>query len=153
MGILLAKEDAELLRDTLDVFLFEVMYISEDVAMLVQDECTELRTFAWNEEYLLVHMQDDYNDYAMGILLSKEDAELLRDTLDVFLFEVMYTSEDVEMLVQDKHTALSTCAWKEYLHVRMQDDYNVMGILLSKENAELIRDTLDVFLEGGYSDE
>ena len=66
----------------------------------------------------------------------------------------MYTSEDLEMLVQDKHTALSICAWsEEYLHVHMQDDYDVMGILLSKEQAELLRDTLDVFLEGGYADE
>ena len=55
----------------------------------------------------------------------------------------MYTSEDVEMLVQDKHTALSTCAWnEEYLHVHMQDDYDVLSILLSKEQAELLRDTL-----------
>lgn len=68
----------------------------------------------------------------------------------------MYTSEDVEMLVQDKHTALSTCAWnEEYLHLHMQDDYDYYGIgmLLSKEHAELLRDTLDVFLEGGYADE
>ena len=66
----------------------------------------------------------------------------------------MYTYEDVEMLVQDKNTALSTCAWnEEYLHVHMQDDYDVMGILLSKEQAELLRDTLDVFLEGGYANE
>lgn len=66
----------------------------------------------------------------------------------------MYTSEDVKMLVQDKHTALSTRAWnEEYLHVHMQDDYDVLGILLSKEQAELLRDTLDVFLEGGYADE
>jgi hypothetical protein len=68
----------------------------------------------------------------------------------------MYTSEDVEMLVQDKHTALSTCAWsEEYLHLHMQDDYDYYGmsILLSKEDAELLRDTLDVFLEGGYADE
>ena len=66
----------------------------------------------------------------------------------------MYTSEDVEMLVQDKYTALSTRAWnEEYLHVHMQDDYDCMGMLLSKEHAELLRDTLDVFLEGGYADE
>mgnify|MGYP006362435953 FL=1 len=68
----------------------------------------------------------------------------------------MYTSEDVEMLVQDKHTALSTCAWNdEYLQVHMQDDYDydVLGMLLSKEHAELLRDTLDVFLEGVYADE
>ena len=66
----------------------------------------------------------------------------------------MYTSEDVAMLVQDKHTALSTRAWsEEYLHMHMQDDYDVLGILLSKEDAELLRDTLDVFLEGGYADE
>ncbi len=66
----------------------------------------------------------------------------------------MYTSEDVAMLVQDKHTVLSTCAWnEEYLHMHMQDDYDVLGILLSKEDAELLRDTLDVFLEGGYTDE
>lgn len=45
----------------------------------------------------------------------------------------MYTSEDIEMLVQD--------------------DYDVMSILLSKEQAELLRDTLDVFIEGGYADE
>lgn len=45
----------------------------------------------------------------------------------------MYTSEDVEMLVQDKHTVLSTCAWnEEYLHLHMHDDYDVMSILLSK---------------------
>ena len=67
----------------------------------------------------------------------------------------MYTSEDVEMLVQGKHTALSTCAWdEEYLHVHMQDDYNhyAIGMLLSKEHAELLRDMLDVFLEGGYDE-
>ena len=58
-------------------------YTSEDVAMLVQDEHTALGTCAWNEEYLYVHTQDDYD--AIGILLSKEHAELLRDTLDVFL--------------------------------------------------------------------
>ena len=61
----------------------------------------------------------------------------------------MYTYDDVEMLVQDKHTALSICAWNdEYLHVHMQDDYDydVLGMLLSKEHAELLRDTLDVFL-------
>ena len=66
----------------------------------------------------------------------------------------MYTSEDVEMLVQDKHTALSTCAWnEEYLQVRMQDDYDYYGmsILLSKEDAKLLMDTLEVFLEGGYA--
>ena len=64
----------------------------------------------------------------------------------------MYTSEDVEMLVQDEDTELSTCAWnEEYLHVHMQDDYDVLSILLSKEQAELLRDTLDVFLEGGYA--
>ena len=68
----------------------------------------------------------------------------------------MYTSEDVAMLVQDKHTALSTSAWNEdYLHMHMQDDYdyNVTSMLLSKEHAELLRDTLDVFLEGGYANE
>ena len=66
----------------------------------------------------------------------------------------MYTYDDVEMLVQDKHTNLSTSAWNEdYLHVHMQDDYDVLGILLSKEHAELLRDTLDVFLEGVHADE
>ena len=66
----------------------------------------------------------------------------------------MYTYEDVEMLVQDEYTALSTCLWnKEYLHVHMQDDSDVISILLSKEQAELLRDTLDVFLEGVYADE
>ena len=126
------------------------MYTSEDVEMLVQDKHTALSTYAWNEEYLHMHMQDDYD--VLGILLSKEDAELLRDTLDVF----MYTYEDVEMLVHGKHTALSTCAWsEEYLHMHMYDDYDYYGIsiLLSKEHAELLRDTLDVFLEGGYADE
>ena len=59
----------------------------------------------------------------------------------------MYTSEDLKMLVQDKHTALSTCAWsEEYLHVHMDDAYDAVGMLLSKEHAELLRDTLDVFL-------
>ena len=127
------------------------MYTYEDVEMLVQDEHTELSTRAWNEEYLHVQMQDDYDD-VLGMLLSKEDAELLRDTLDVFL----YTYEDVEMLVQDDHTDLSTRAWnEEYLHVHMQSDYAYygMGMLLSKEHAELLRDTLDVFLEGVYADE
>ena len=63
----------------------------------------------------------------------------------------MYTSEDVEMLVQGKHTTLSTCAFsEEYLHMHMNNDYDVLGILLSKQQAELLRDTLDVFLEGGY---
>ena len=68
----------------------------------------------------------------------------------------MYTYADVEMLVQDEHTDLSTRAWnEEYLHVHMQNDYDYygMGMLLSKEHAELLRDTLDVFLDGGYSDE
>ena len=68
----------------------------------------------------------------------------------------MYTYDDVEMLVQYKHTALSICAWNdEYLQVHMQndDDYYGIGMLLSKENAKLLRDTLDVFLEGGYVDE
>ena len=64
----------------------------------------------------------------------------------------MYTYDDVELLVQDKHTVLSTSAWsEEYLHVHMHDEYDVMGILLSKEQAGLLRDTLDVFLEGGYA--
>jgi hypothetical protein len=97
-------------------------------------------------------MQDDYDYNVTSMLLSKEHAELLRDTLDVFL----YTYEDVEMLVQDEHTELSICAWnEEYLHVHMQDDYDYygMGLLLSKEHAELLRDTLDVFLEGDYADE
>ena len=63
----------------------------------------------------------------------------------------MYTSEDVEMLVHGKHTTLSTYAWsEEYLHVHMNNDYDVLGILLSKQQAEILRDTLDVFLEGGY---
>ena len=66
----------------------------------------------------------------------------------------MYTNEDVDMLVKDKHTELSIGAWnEEYLHVHMQADYDVLGMLLSKEHAELLRDTLDVFLEGVYSDE
>ena len=128
------------------------MYTYEDVEMLVQDEHIELSTRAWNEEYLHVHMQDKDDYDWMGMLLSKEHAELLRDTLEVF----MYTYEDVEMLVQDEHMELRTRAWnEEYLHVHMQDDYAYygMGMLLSKEHAELFRDTLDVFLEGGYADE
>ena len=131
------------------------MYTSDDVEMLVQDKHTALSTCAWNEEYLHVHMQNYYDYYGMGLLLSKGHAELLRDTLDVFL-EGGYDNEDVEMLVQDEHTELSTRAWnEEYLHVHMQDDYDYYGmsILLSKEQAELLRDTLDVFLEGGYADE
>ena len=131
------------------------MYTSEDVEMLVQDKHTALSTSAWNDECLHVHMQDKEDYYGMGMLLSKEYAELLRDTLDVFL-EGDYAKEDVEMLVQDEHTELSTSAWnEEYLHMQMQDNdvYDVMSILLSKEQAELLRDTLDVFLEGGYADE
>ena len=129
------------------------MYTSDDVEILVQDEHTELSTRAWNDEYLHVHMQNYYDYYGMGLLLSKAHAELLRDTLDVFL-EGGYDNEDVEMLVQDKYTELSICAWnEEYLHVQMHDDYDWMGMLLSKEHAELLRDTLDVFLEGGYADE
>ena len=63
----------------------------------------------------------------------------------------MYTSEDVEMFVHGKYTTLSTHAWhEEYLYVNMNNDYDVLGILLSKQQAELLRDTLDVFLEGGY---
>ena len=66
----------------------------------------------------------------------------------------MYTYDDVEMLVQDKHTVLSTSAWsEEYLHVHMHDDYDVMSILLSKKQAKLLMDTLGVFLKGGYVDE
>ena len=127
------------------------MYTSDDVEMLVQDKHTALSTCAWNAEYLHVHMHDDYD--VMSMLLSKEHAELLRDTLDVFL-EGDYAYEDVEMLVQDEHIELSTRAWnEEYLHVHMNDNYDWMGMLLSKEHAELLRDTLDVFLEGGYADE
>ena len=47
----------------------------------------------------------------------------------------MYTSKDVEMLVQSKHTTLNTYAWsEEYLHVHMQADYDCYGVgmLLSK---------------------
>ena len=131
--------------------LFEViMYTCEDVDMLVQDKHTALSTCAWNAEYLHVHMQDDYD--VLGILLSKEDAELLMDTLDVFL----YTYEDVEMLVEDEHTELSICALnEESLRVYMHADYDYYGmsLLLSKEHAELLRDTLDVFLKGGFADE
>lgn len=75
----------------------------------------------------------------------------------------MYKSDDVEMLVQDMYTEFSTRAWnEEYLRLRMQDVqdakmqgkyYDVLSILLSKEQAKLLRDTLDVFIEGGYSDE
>ena len=68
----------------------------------------------------------------------------------------MYTDDDVDVLVQDKHTALSTSAWNEkYLHVHMQAYYDcyVVSMLLSKKHAKLLRDTLDVFLEGGYVDE
>ena len=129
------------------------MYTYDDVEMLVQDEHTYLSTCAWNEEYLHMHMQDDYD--VLGMLLSKEHAELLRDTLDVFL-EGGYDNEDVEMLVQEEYTDLSTRAWnEEYLHVHMQDDSDYYGIsmLLSKEHAELLRDTLDVFLEGVHADE
>ena len=124
------------------------MYTYEDVSMLVQDGHTELSTCAWNNEYLHVHMQD--NDDVLSILLSKEDAELLRDTLDVFL----YTYEDVEMFVQDENTELSTRAWnEEYLHVLIRDNDDVVGMMLSKEHAELLRDTLDVFIEGGCTNE
>ena len=68
----------------------------------------------------------------------------------------MYTDDDVDVVVQDKHTLLSTSAWSEdYLHVHMLADYDRYGVgmLLSKKHAELLRDTLDVFLEGGYTDE
>ena len=72
----------------------------------------------------------------------------------ILIEAIMYTNEDVDMLVKDKNTALSTRAWnEEYLHVHMHDDYDVMSILLSKKQAKLLRDTLDVFLEGGYADE
>ena len=66
----------------------------------------------------------------------------------------MYTAEDVEMFVQDKNTELSTYAWnEEYLHVYMNDAYSGMYMRLSKKHAKLLRDTLDVFLEGVYADE
>ena len=61
------------------------MYTYDDVEMLVQEECTDLYTRAWNDEYLQVHMQNDDDYYGIGMLLSKEHAELLRDKLDVFL--------------------------------------------------------------------
>ena len=131
------------------------MYTYDDVEMLVQDKHTALSTCAWNDEYLQVHMQDDYDYDVLGMLLSKEHAELLRDTLDVFL-EGGYANEDVEMLVQEECTDFRTRAWNdEYLHVHMQNDdyYYGIGMLLSKEHAELLRDTLDVFLAGVYADE
>lgn len=59
------------------------MYTSEDVEMLVKGKYTTLSTHAWNEVYLHVNMNNDYD--VLGILLSKEQAELLRDTLDVFI--------------------------------------------------------------------
>ena len=66
----------------------------------------------------------------------------------------MYTYDDVDMFLQDKHNVLITSAWsEEYLHVHMHDDYDGMSMLLSKEHAELLRDTLDVFLEGVHADE
>ena len=74
----------------------------------------------------------------------------------ILIEAIMYTYEDVEMLVEDEHTYLSTSGWsEEYLHVHMQDDYDYygMGLLLSKEHAELLRDTLGVFLAVGYVDE
>ena len=74
----------------------------------------------------------------------------------ILIEAIMYTNEDVDMLVKDKHTALSIGAWnEEYLRVYMQADYDSYGVamLLSKEHAELLRDTLDVFLEGVYADE
>ena len=61
------------------------MYTSKDVEMFLQDEHTELSTRAWNEKYLHVHVQDDYDYYGIDMLLSKEQAERLRDTLEVFL--------------------------------------------------------------------
>ena len=137
------------------ILIEAIMYTYEDVEMLVQDKHTALSTSGWSEKYLHVHMQDDSDYYGISMLLSKEHAELLRDTLDVFL-DGGYANEDVEMLVQEEYTDLSTRAWnEEYLHVHMQDkdDYYGMGMLVSKEYAELLRDTLDVFLEGVYSDE
>ena len=74
----------------------------------------------------------------------------------ILIEAIMYTDDDVDVLVQDKHTALSTSAWsEEYLHVYMHADYDCHGVrmLLSKKYAELLRDTLDVFLEGGYAGE
>ena len=124
------------------------MYTYEDVIMLVQDGHTELSTCAWNNEYLYVVMKDNYT--ALGILLSKDHVELLKDTLDVFV-EGGYANEDVAMLVQYKCTELSTYVWNdEYLHVLMRDNYDVVVMMLSKDHAELLKDTLDVFLEGGY---
>ena len=97
-------------------------------------------------------LMEDYCD-SLGILLSKDNAELLRDALDVFL-EGGYTYEDAEILVEYGHTELSTYAWNdEYLHVYMRDDYDVLVVLLSKDHAGLLRDTLDVFIGGGFTDE
>lgn len=64
------------------------MYIYEDIEVVVQDEYTKLSTRVWSEEYLCMHMQGDSD--VRDILLSKEQAELLRDTLDVFLGESLY---------------------------------------------------------------
>ena len=127
------------------------MYTYEDVRMLVQDGHTELSTCFWNNEYLYVIMKDNYN--ALGILLSKDHAELLRDTLDMFTGGI-YANGDVAILVRYKCTELSTYVWNdEYLHVLMRDNYYVVGMMVSKEHAELLRDTLDVFIEGGYTNE
>lgn len=66
----------------------------------------------------------------------------------------MYTSSDVAMWVQDKYTTLITRAWnEEYLYLQMHDASDATNMLLSKEQAEILRDTLDVFLEGGFDDE
>lgn len=38
----------------------------------------------------------------------------------ILIEAIMYTNEDVDMLVKDKNTALSTRAWnEEYLHVQI----------------------------------
>lgn len=75
----------------------------------------------------------------------------------------MYKPEEVEMSVQDMYTEFNTRAWnEEYLRLRMQDVqdekmqdkyYDVLSILLTKEKAKLLRDKLNVFIDGGYADE
>ena len=63
----------------------------------------------------------------------------------------MYKSKDVELFLHYSDTTLSTYAFsEEYMHMHMNNDYDVLGILLSKQQAELLRDTLDVFIGGGY---
>ena len=58
-----------------------------------------------------------------------------------------------EATVQREPVTVLRCDLEYSMRIEAVGDCYGVGMLLSKEHAELLRDTLDVFLGGGYADE